>query len=70
MPVHLYDRRIDAGLTTHELAEKTGVAVGTINRAENGGGVQVGTIHRLAKGLGCEVSDLTADSAAPTEVAG
>ena len=67
VPVRLYLKRAEAGLTIPQLAEKTGVAVGTISRAENGGGVRVDTIQRLAEGLGCEIEDLLADE--PTQAA-
>lgn len=39
-------------MTQAELADRSGVAIGVISKAENGGKVSLGSIKNIAKGLG------------------
>jgi transcriptional regulator with XRE-family HTH domain len=55
---HLRAWRADQGLTQRELAEKAGVSVGTVLRAEAGGPMRVNNIAKLARALGISVHDL------------
>lgn len=48
------------GLSMQELANRAGVAIGTISRAESGHDVWPETLHRIAGGLGCAVTELMA----------
>lgn len=41
-----------------DLADKAGVALGTVSRAENGYELWADTLGRIADGLGCDVADL------------
>lgn len=54
---------MEAGLSQEQLAARSGVALGTVSRAESGHEVRPGTLHRIAKGLGCEVTELMPDAA-------
>lgn len=54
----LYRRRLAAGLTMPELAERAGVGLGTVSRAESGLNVRVPTLRAIAAALNCEISDL------------
>lgn len=49
---------MEAGLSQEKLAVRSGVALGTVSRAESGYEVRPDTLHRIARGLGCEVTDL------------
>lgn len=57
-PKRIYQRRMALGLSMRGLADRAGVALGTISRAENGHELWAGTLGRIAKGLGCAVVDL------------
>lgn len=59
---HLRAWRADKGLTQNELAERAGVARGTIIRAENGGGVNALSAARIAKALDVSVSRLQSET--------
>lgn len=51
--------RRSAGLAITELADKSGVAVGTIWNVENGkGDTQLSTLQKLTKALSINISDL------------
>jgi transcriptional regulator with XRE-family HTH domain len=58
-PERIWRKRIEAGLTMPQLAERAGVGLGTVSRAEMAGkAVNVVTLRRLAEGLNCEISEL------------
>ena len=45
-------------LTQSELAEKAGVAIGVVSKAENGGKVSLGSIKKIAGALGVRADKL------------
>ena len=61
-PLHdgkrLRRRRTAKGLTIPQLAERAGLAVGTISNAENGRDVRVTSLRAIAGALDCEIADL------------
>lgn len=63
MAMTLKVKRIIAGLTQKELAEKAGVSRITISTIERGEAesVTVGTLKKLAKALDCKASDFLDD---------
>lgn len=56
--------RIDAGMTTSDLAQATGVGMGTINSIENGSGARVATLVTLSAFL----SDRLGQKITPSEL--
>jgi transcriptional regulator with XRE-family HTH domain len=55
----LRDARLRRFMTQETLAQKSGVAEGTINRLEAGKtDARLGTINKLAAALGCDPADL------------
>lgn len=57
-PDRLFRKRQAAGLTMPQLAERAGVALGTVSHAESGQNVSIKTLHLLAQALECEVTEL------------
>lgn len=52
-------RRIAAGLTLRQAADRAGCHFTTINKLENGGrSAEPGTLAALARAYGCEIIDL------------
>lgn len=59
MRIDLRERRMDMGVSQHELANKLSIRRETIGRIENEGGLpNLLTALKLAKFLGCKVEDI------------
>lgn len=58
-PERVHRRRVIAGLTMLDLANRAGISKGTMSRIEGGrGSASVQALHQLARALECDVTDL------------
>lgn len=56
----LITRRVEGDFLQKDLAERAGIAVGTLNRIEAGRAQpRATTIRKLALALGCDITDIT-----------
>lgn len=55
----IYAERMDKKLTLEKAAERTGVSINALWRAENGKGNQMNVIARIAYGYGISLEQLT-----------
>lgn len=59
MKVILWERRVEKGLTTRELSERSGISRAAINKIENEkASPTIVTLEALATALDCSVFDL------------
>lgn len=64
-PATLRTRRVEAGLTGAELAQRAEISAGHLSELESGSrNASPPVLARLARELGCEIRDLTAKRAA------
>ncbi len=58
-PKRCYRKRIAAGLTQKQLADRAGLTDATVCRVENGDvSAHPDTLHALATAFGCDIADL------------